>query len=131
MSVWYLDASALVKLIVAEPESGALRRYLGERPRIISSRIAEVELRCAVARQDEIDAGDRVSSLIATVELLELDGEVARRAGELTPATLRSLDAIHLASALVIAPEVDAVVAYDTRLAAAARAAGLAVVAPA
>jgi predicted nucleic acid-binding protein len=131
VSVWYLDASALVKLIVAEPESGALRRYLGERPRIISSRIAEVELRCAVARQDEIDAGDRVSSLIATVELLELDGEVARRAGELTPATLRSLDAIHLASALVIAPEVDAVVAYDTRLAAAARAAGLAVVAPA
>jgi predicted nucleic acid-binding protein len=131
VSVWYLDASALVKLIVAEPESGALRRYLGERPRIISSRIAEVELRCAVARQDEIDAGDRVSSLIATVELLELDGEVARRAGELTPATLRSLDAIHLASALVIAPEVDAVVAYDIRLAAAARAAGLAVVAPA
>jgi predicted nucleic acid-binding protein len=131
VSVWYLDASALVKLIVAEPESGALRRYLGERPRIISSRIVEVELRRAVARQDEIDAGDRVSSLIATVELLELDGEVARRAGELTPATLRSLDAIHLASALVIAPEVDAVVAYDTRLAAAARAAGLAVVAPA
>lgn len=131
MSVWYLDASALVKLIVAEPESGALRRYLGERPRIISSRIAEVELRCAVARQDEIDAGDRVSSLIATVELLELDAEVARRAGELNPATLRTLDAIHLASALVIAPEVDAVVAYDTRLAAAARAAGLAVVAPA
>jgi predicted nucleic acid-binding protein len=131
VSVWYLDASALVKLIVAEPESGALRRYLGERPRIISSRIAEVELRRAVARQDEIDAGDRVSSLIATVELLELDAEVARRAGELTPATLRSLDAIHLASALVIAPEVDAVVAYDTRLAAAARAAGLAVVAPA
>lgn len=131
MSVWYLDASALVKLIVAEPESGALRRYLGERPRIISSRIAEVELRRAVARQDEIDAGDRVSSLIATVELLELNAEVARRAGDLTPATLRSLDAIHLASALVIAPEVDAVVAYDTRLAAAARAAGLAVVAPA
>jgi predicted nucleic acid-binding protein len=131
VSVWYLDASALVKLIVAEPKSGALRRYLGERPRIISSRIVEVELRRAVARQDEIDAGDRVSSLIATVELLELDGEVARRAGELTPATLRSLDAIHLASALVIAPEVDAVVAYDTRLAAAARAAGLAVVAPA
>ena len=131
MSVWYLDASALVKLIVAEPESGALRRYLGERPRIISSRIAEVELRRAVARQDEIDAGDRVSSLIATVELLELNAEVARRAGELTSATLRSLDAIHLASALVIAPEVDAVVAYDTRLAAAARAAGLAVVAPA
>jgi predicted nucleic acid-binding protein len=131
VSVWYLDASALVKLIVAEPESGALRRYLGERPRIISSRIVEVELRRAVARQDEIDAGDRVSSLIATVELLELNAEVARRAGELTPATLRSLDAIHLASALVIAPEVDAVVAYDTRLAAAARAAGLAVVAPA
>jgi predicted nucleic acid-binding protein len=131
VSVWYLDASALVKLIVAEPESGALRRYLGERPRIISSRIVEVELRRAVARQDEIDAGDRVSSLIATVELLELNAEVARRAGELNPATLRSLDAIHLASALVIAPELDAVVAYDTRLAAAARAAGLAVVAPA
>jgi predicted nucleic acid-binding protein len=131
VSVWYLDASALVKLIVAEPESGALRRYLGERPRIISSRIAEVELRRAVARQDEIDAGDRVSSLIATVELLELDAEVARRAGELNPATLRTLDAIHLASALAIAPELDAVVAYDTRLAVAARAAGLAVVAPA
>jgi predicted nucleic acid-binding protein len=131
VSVWYLDASALVKLIVAEPESGALRRYLGERPRIISSRIVEVELRRAVARQDEIDAGDRVSSLIATVELLELDAEVARRAGELTPATLRTLDAIHLASALAIAPELDAVVAYDTRLAVAARAAGLAVVAPA
>jgi predicted nucleic acid-binding protein len=127
---FYLDASALVKLVITEAESSALHGYLGGSSGIFSSRIGEVEVRRVVGRQREVDAHDRVESLMRRIELLELDADVARRAAALGPVTLRSLDAIHLASALAIAPELDAVIVYDVRLADAARLAGLPVVAP-
>lgn len=130
MGRFYLDTSALVKLVIAEAESDALSRYLGATPRIISSRVAEVEVRRAVARQREVDAGDRVESLMRRMALVELDADVAKRAAALAPPGLRTLDAIHLASALGIAPELDALIVYDLRLADAARLAGLPVAAP-
>ena len=127
----YLDASALVKLVITERESAALRIFLAGDPVLISSRIGAVELRRVAAKQDEQPAESQVDAILANTLIVEVDELVAESAGELQPTTLRTLDAIHLASALSLAPELDALVTYDNRLADAARAAGLNVVAPA
>ena len=127
----YLDASALVKLVITERESAALRIFLAGDPVLISSRIGAVELRRVAAKQDEQPAESQVDAILANTLIVEVDELIAESAGELQPTTLRTLDAIHLASALSLVPELDALVTYDNRLADAARAAGLNVVAPA
>jgi uncharacterized protein len=81
-------------------------------------------------RQAEVDASEAVEAVLAGIELIELDDPIARAAGEMHPASLRSLDAIHLASALALGDELAAFVTYDARLADAARSAGLPVIAP-
>ena len=127
----YIDASGLVKLIIQEPESDALRRYLADGAPLYSSRIAAVEVRRVAARQDEVQAGDQVEAVLASVRFIELDEPMTREAAIAQPPALRTLDAIHLASALAIAAGLRAMVVYDERLADAARRAGLTVVAPA
>jgi predicted nucleic acid-binding protein len=127
----YLDASALVKLVVSEAETEALRTFLTDKPRRMSSRIAEVEVTRAVGRIATPGDEAQVRIVLSGLQFIELDAGTAEVAGSLAPATLRSLDAVHLASALAVAPELDAFVTYDARLAAAARAAGLEVAAPA
>ena len=124
----YLDASAIVKLVIDEPESETLLHWYHESDRIITSRIGVVEVRRAVNRRDH-DPGQMLA-VLARLEVLELDPEVDRLAGGILPAALRTLDAIHVATALSI-PGVEAFVTYDDRLAGAARAAGLPVVRPA
>jgi hypothetical protein len=126
----YVDASGLVKLVIREPESDALRRYLADGPPLYVSRIAAVEVGRVAARQEEVDAGAQVDAVLAGVHFIELDEPMARAAALAEPPALRTLDAIHLASALAIADDLRAVVAYDARLADAARRAGLTVVAP-
>ena len=126
----YLDASALVKLIIREAETAALRRYLAHGPPLYSSRIAAVEVRRAVARQGRRHADEQVEQLLATLRFVELDDELASAAGAAAPPTLRTTDAIHLASALAIADGLKAVVVYDARLAQAVRNAGLSVATP-
>jgi predicted nucleic acid-binding protein len=127
----YLDSSALLKLVVEEAGSRALSDYLAERDRCTSV-VSRVELARAVRRHGlgggAIGLAGRV---LESVELLSLDDEVLSRAGELGPPALRSLDAIHLASALTLGPELDAFVTYDRRLASAAEGAGLRVESPA
>jgi hypothetical protein len=127
----YIDASGLVKLVIAEPESNALRHYLADGAPLYSSRIAAVEVRRVAARQAEVQAGDQVEAVLASVNLIELDESMTRAAAIAQPPELRTLDAIHLASALAIGPGLRAMVAYDDRLADAAREAGLSVEAPA
>jgi uncharacterized protein len=127
----YLDASALVKLVVSEAETEALRTFLTDKPRRMSSRIAEVEVTRAVGRIATPGDEAQVRIVLSGLQFIELDAGTAEVAGSLAPATLRSLDAVHLASALAVAPELDAFVTYEARLAAAARAAGLEVAAPA
>lgn len=123
----YLDSSALVKLAVVETESAALRRFLSERPARFSSAVATVEVIRAV-RPKGPAALQRARAVLDAVDLLALDEELLGRAAMLDPAELRSLDAIHLASAQELgSPEI---VAYDRRLAEAARALGLSVTAP-
>lgn len=126
----YLDASAAVKLVVSEPESASVRRFVAGQVTRVSSRILAVELMRAVARASSASL-DQARSLLEVMEFVELDVEIAERAARLEPVGLRSLDAIHLASALVLGDELDAFITYDARQADAARALGLTVEAPA
>jgi predicted nucleic acid-binding protein len=128
-SIAYVDASALVKLIVLEADSVRFQRWYLETERIVTSRIGVIETRRAAGRHPH-DAGE-LRSVIASVEVIELDRQVADRAAAAVPPGLRTLDAIHIATALELGPALDAFVTYDDRLAAAARAAGLPVVHPA
>ena len=82
-------------------------------------------------RQSEVDAGDQVEAVLAGIDLIELDESVAHSAARVRPTALRSLDAIHMASAVAIAEEIAAFVTYDARLADAVREAGLTVATPA
>lgn len=126
----YLDASAAVKLVVSEPESASLRRFVAGQVTHISSRVLAVELVRAVSRVGPASL-DQAGSLLAVIEFVELDEGLAERAAGLEPVGLRSLDAIHLASALALGDELDAFVTYDARQADAARSLGLTVAAPA
>ena len=123
----YLDASALVKLAIDEPETDAVRRFVGQFDQVATSRVGLVETRRVVQRT----GGDltRVAEVLASVGPIELDVTIARSAAGVGPATLKTLDAIHLASALALYA-VDVFVTYDERLGAAARAAGLTVASP-
>lgn len=125
----YLDASALTKLVVEEAESVALNRWYIAAQRLVTSRIGVVEtMRASSRRPCDPLHRDRIMS---DVEVLEFDPSVAGVAATLEPPLLRTLDAIHLATALALVPELDAFVTYDDRLAAAARGLGLPVVRPA
>jgi predicted nucleic acid-binding protein len=127
-AIAYLDSSAIVKLVIDEPDSPSLLRWYHEAERVVTSRIGLVEALRAAARRGH----DRelVNAILDRFEVFELDEEIGRRAGGLAPATLRTLDAIHVATALAL-EAVDAFVTYDERQAEAARAVGLPVVRPA
>jgi predicted nucleic acid-binding protein len=129
-SLTYVDASALAKLVLVEPDSPAMTRWYVETERAVTSRIGLIETRRAVARRGTpIDQGT-LDDAFTTLEIVELDAVIAQRAAAVGPAALRTLDAIHLATALEIGP-IDAFVTYDDRLADAARLVGLPVVRPA
>ena len=124
----YLDTSALVKLLLHESESEALVHYLHTPRRVLSSVLSGVET-VRACRRAQLPAED-ARDLMRSVETIVLDPSVVRAAGALAPAALRSLDAIHLASAQhVNDPDLE-FVTYDARLADAARAHGLRVVQP-
>ena len=125
----YLDSSAIVKLVVEEPESAALRRHLRRRRPLVSSALARTEvLRTLLPAGDEfVAAGRRV---LATVNMVRVNDRVLNQAATLLPATLRSLDAIHLATAATLATDLREIVTYDSRMAEAARALGHRVASP-
>lgn len=125
----YLDSSALVKLVVPEPETGALRGALHAWPERVSSVAAEIEME-RVARRIGSGAIRRARSVVARLALVDLDKEVRTSAAALRPPELRLLDAIHLATALSLGDDLGALCAYDTRLLDAATAAGVDVLVP-
>ena len=127
--VSYVDASALVKLTVDEDGSSAMERWYVETERVLTSVVGIVETRRAVGRRpyDPVHLG----LLLHSLEAVALTPRVAERAAAVRPPGLRTLDAIHLATALELGADLDAFVTYDDRLAAAARALGLPVVSPA
>lgn len=128
--VVYLDSSAIVKLVVREKETDALRAYLRD-AELVSSEIADVEVpRAAYLRTGRSESVSRAESLLRGLSLVPLDDELRRSAARVRPAALRSLDAVHLLSCLRIAGQLDAVVCYDRRLAIALRAVRFRVEAP-
>ncbi len=128
--VYYVDSSALVKLIRTEDHSGALRRFLAD-AELVSCHLVLVEIPRAVRRlaagwrQAQVEALlARADTLLGACALRPLDRELLGGAGALARPELRSLDAVHVAAALRLAP-LDGFVTYDERQAAAARLHGL------
>jgi hypothetical protein len=128
----YLDASAVVKVITPEPESSALVRMLAPRAEQATSALCLAEVPRALRRMHATPTTmRRAERALQQLTLIHVDRAILETAGELVSPDLRTLDAVHLASALSLGAELEAVVTYDRRLAAAARAAGVAVLAPA
>jgi hypothetical protein len=128
----YLDSAAIVKLVHAEAESAALRAWLGERDDTgwISSVLAEIESFRALARHAP-EAAARLPAVLDQIDLIGLDPPVRILAQTVRPVTVRSLDAIHLGTALHSRQVLTSFVTYDKRLLDAALAAGLPAEAPA
>lgn len=117
--VWYVDTSALVKTVVEEPESRALLRWLADKERLVACELVRVETVRAVRLSDPA-AVPRARRIAAAVTLIRLDDPLYDLAADLEPASLRSLDAVHLAAALSVGHDLAGVVTYDARMAAAA-----------
>lgn len=127
----YVDSSAIVKLAVKEAESAALRRYLQRRRPLISSALARTEVLRALLALGAT-AIERGQAVLACLELVRPNDRLLDRAGRLMPPEIRSLDAIHLATAeLVIDRKPVHLVTYDNRMAEAARTMGWRVASPA
>ena len=129
MTVTYVESSALAKLIVAESGSKALRGYLRGRTTVTSA-LTRLEVTRAV-RKSKAQPTVGLDAVFGVVTVVESPTrEILRLASVLEPPELRSLDAIHLATALSIADDLDGFVTYDRQLGRAATAAGLAVASP-
>ncbi|WP_131105482.1 type II toxin-antitoxin system VapC family toxin [Ornithinimicrobium sufpigmenti] len=127
---YYLDTSALVKLVAPEPESEALRRWLEARSEaLVTSDLARTELFRAV-RRVRPELAPLARQVLDTLTVLRLETGVFEEAARLGPPELRSLDAVHLAAALLLEDDLLGVVTYDERLADATRLLGFPVVAP-
>jgi len=124
--VIYLDSSALLKLLFQEHESDFLEDWLTARPGVptVSSELAKVEVLRACRRIDAAALPD-ARTLLGQLDLVPLAGAVAELASDIESPVLRSLDALHLASALSLGADVSAFIAYDHRLLEAAAKAGL------
>jgi predicted nucleic acid-binding protein len=128
--VSYLDSSAIVKLVMAEPESAALRRYLRRRRPYVTSALARTEVARALLPAGAT-AVRRGAEVLSRFELIRVNNRVLSIAGTLLPAELRSLDAVHLATAELLGDDLAQLVTYDARMAEAARSLGWTVAAPA
>jgi predicted nucleic acid-binding protein len=125
----YLDSSAIVKLAVREPETAVLRKYLrGKRPTVTSAlALTEVARALLPLGREAVERGEDV---LTRIEIVRVNDRVLRAAGRLLPAELRSLDAVHLATAQQLGDDLARVCTYDDRMVAAATSLGLPVVTP-
>jgi predicted nucleic acid-binding protein len=130
VAVAYVDSSALLKLAVREPETAALEAQLLEYGGLVSSRLAVLECRRAARRASHRRLLQTVDAVLEAIYLLDITQPILERAAALDPPLLRSLDAIHLATALSTDDATMEVITYDDRLAEAARANGLAALQP-
>jgi len=117
--VTYLDSSAIVKLAVEEPESAALRRYLRQRRPLVSSALARAEVARALLPLGEAGLR-RGGDVLSRLELIRINDRILTVAGSLLPADLRTLDAIHLATAQQLEGDLARLITYDERMSAAA-----------
>ena len=129
--IFYADTSALVKLVASERESAPLRQWIRETDDLVlaSSDLVRTELMRAIRRTYPAHA-TRARDLLDALLLVSITADICESAARLEPATLRSLDAIHLATALGLGDDLDAVVVYDDRLLESARSYGLRTITP-
>ena len=111
----YLDSSAIVKLVVPERETDALVAQIDDQPEVVTSALAWAEVVRAVVRTGR-SASD-AERVIERIPMVPIDDAILRSAAELPPVTLRALDSIHLATALTLKDDLEAIVTYDARLA--------------
>ena len=126
--LWFVDASAFVKLVVIEPESAQLWRWMRGRD-LVSSDLLRTEARRAVARRPA-EVRRRCEELLAAIPMVRLVPALLDRAGKLPGHRLRSLDAIYVACALRLGDDLTGLVSYDERQIAAADALGISTVSP-
>lgn len=130
-SILYLDSSALVKLILPEAETIPLLRLLLAWPYRIASQIAFVEVHRAVRRATTDETiFRRAEEVLSTIHFMDIHQDILADAALLDPKTVRSLDAIHVASAASLRPELGGMVTYDNGMATAAKRLKLPVLAP-
>ncbi|CAN5816597.1 type II toxin-antitoxin system VapC family toxin [soil metagenome] len=130
MSAYYLDSSAFIKVVVDEDESVALRTFLASRAsRRVSSALLRTEALRAV-RHLGPDALASVREGLRRVDLIGIDDRILDSAGTLEPRVLRTLDAIHVATALAAGDDLDALITYDERMVDAASLMGLRALSP-
>ncbi|HPQ85053.1 MAG TPA: type II toxin-antitoxin system VapC family toxin [Actinomycetota bacterium] len=128
MSVWYLDTSVALKLLIEEAESPALAEAVdSEQPDLVASWLLEAELRRAAQGLGMLGMA-AISDFLTGVSLYEMPGSSLREAGILPGETLRSLDALHLAAAVRVG--VDLVLTHDERMSESAQHLGLLVLSP-
>jgi hypothetical protein len=133
VNAWYLDTSAFVKLVVEERESESLVRWVGARDEteaLVSCDLLRAEARRSAGRDPDPEVFARVIAQLETMTLLPVRSAAFDDAGILDPPDLRTLDAIHLAVAQSLVPDLRGIVTYDRRLAGAATEHGMAVVSP-
>lgn len=128
-SVSYIDSSAIVKLIVEEPESVALRRYLRGRRPLVSSALVRTEVKRAVLPLGGLVLR-RVDDVLRRIDLVRINNSVLNAAGMMKPDEIRSLDSMHLATAALFETTLGGLITYDVRMATAAQALGWTVSAP-
>lgn len=130
---YYVDTSALVKLVVEEPKSAALLRWIGDVAHrggtLVTCDLTRTELGRAVRRVLP-DRAVRVRHVLDALVLLGPDSAIFDAAGRLEPPELRSLEAVHLAAAMSLGDDLEGLVTYDDRLTDAARRGGVPVIAP-
>lgn len=122
---YYLDTSALVKLIVEEAESAELRQWIAvTETALVTSDLSRTEVFRAIRRAAPTRTVEGRGVLDSLV-VLTVTAAIFDAAGRLTPESLRSLDAIHLAAALELGDDLEGLVTYDARLAEAAQTNGV------
>ncbi len=127
---YYIDTSALVKLVEVEESSSALHRWIDDhRPELVSSDLLRTEFNRAVNRAGRVDP-IYVEDALAAIDTLPASSELFDIAGEIGGPELRTLDALHLATAVELGADCTGIITYDKRFADAATSAGLDVVAP-
>jgi uncharacterized protein len=128
--LYYLDTSAFVKLVITEPRTNELLAWIKtEQPTFVSSDLLAVEA-IRAARRHSPEALTAVRERLTAVTLIRLSSDICDRAGHMDPRVMRSLDALHLATALALGSQMKSVVTYDARMVEACTLVGLEAISP-
>ncbi|MET0894949.1 MAG: type II toxin-antitoxin system VapC family toxin [Acidimicrobiia bacterium] len=130
MSTAYIESSALTKLVIRERESQSLEGSLRSHERRVCSELGTVEVSRAAARSDGVEGLARARALLLRLDSIPIDVRIVEQAARIEPWTLRSLDAIHVATALSLVRDDVVFYTYDQRAIEAAQAAGLTIASP-